>query len=150
MSLFGDFEHHSHIFVGDHTPNGRLMFHWDIDQPLSNHHSSGLHPNIGDLPIFQDSQRRICDSLRPNSCDTWRSYLEEPAAGEFTLTAGDWDDDFGVPVSGGSRAVRQRPLAQSSPMFQCSPWRKYSFRIPKLTYEIWTMEHLRPFVVMCW
>ena len=34
MSLFGDFEHHLQIFVGDYIPNGGVMFNWDIYQPL--------------------------------------------------------------------------------------------------------------------
>ena len=34
MSLFGDFEHHLQIFVGDCIPNGGVMFNWDIYQPL--------------------------------------------------------------------------------------------------------------------
>ena len=34
MSLFGDFEHHLHISVGYYIPNSRVMFNWDIYQPL--------------------------------------------------------------------------------------------------------------------
>ena len=34
MSLFGAFEHHLHIFVGYYIPNSRVMFNWDIYQPL--------------------------------------------------------------------------------------------------------------------
>ena len=34
MSVFGDFEHHLPISVGDYTPNSWVMFNWDIYQPL--------------------------------------------------------------------------------------------------------------------
>ena len=50
MSLFGDFEHHLQICVGDHTPNGWVMFHWDIYQPLFyleiEHHNTPIPPNF--------------------------------------------------------------------------------------------------------
>ena len=34
MSLFGDFEQHLQIYVGYYIPNSRVMFMWDIYQPL--------------------------------------------------------------------------------------------------------------------
>ena len=33
MSLFGDFEHHLQIFVGNYIPDSWVMFNWDIYQP---------------------------------------------------------------------------------------------------------------------
>ena len=45
MSLFGDFEHHLPISVGDYIPNSWVMFNWDIYQPLINPSSCGLNMN---------------------------------------------------------------------------------------------------------
>ena len=48
MSLFGDFEHHLHISVGNYIPNSWVMFNWDIYQPQKVY--IPLYPII--VPLF--------------------------------------------------------------------------------------------------
>ena len=45
MSLFGDFEHHLQIFEGYDIQNRRVMFNWDIYQPLLNRDLSDSYMN---------------------------------------------------------------------------------------------------------
>jgi hypothetical protein len=49
MSLFGDFEHHLQIFVGNYIPNTWVIFNWDIYQPLLDL-GNGSTPSAGRLP----------------------------------------------------------------------------------------------------
>ena len=47
MSLFGEFEHHLQISVGDYVPNGWVMFSWDIYQPLLKKKETNNMKNYG-------------------------------------------------------------------------------------------------------
>ena len=57
MSLFGDFEYHLEISVGDYIPNGWVMFNWDIYQPLSVGDETSVFFPVGTAPCQSIARR---------------------------------------------------------------------------------------------
>ena len=90
--MFGDFEHHLQISVGDYIPNSWVMFNWDIYQPLYysatevalHHLRSVVTPwllRAEAIATVQDAvdadAARVWSQLRPARCNNilWCSLL---------------------------------------------------------------------------
>ena len=72
LILFGDFEHHLQISVGYYIPNSRVMFNWDIYQPLFksvfNLHNPSPHSSSAARP----------ELTRFDPCTTWDGSNDHP------------------------------------------------------------------------
>ena len=77
MSLFGDFEHHLPISVGDYIPNSWVMFNWDIYQPLLINHQIDLTPTPKGDGCFATYGAAAHEILRPAYSDPQRPMAKK-------------------------------------------------------------------------
>ena len=120
MSLFGDFEHHLQISVGNYIPNTWVMFNWDIYQPLE---------EAGDCPE-ESSSSSPKNPWQTSSSHGWRLHQMQAQLGVIHLVSfvDSWQDESGQersddqlsnPFCIGKLGCTALPFSQRKPICWC-------------------------------